>query len=125
MSSAYSAPRRGGLCIGSVNVSGYQVPTTEITSWWGLIDLSWVKEIGSAKTVSQELENLMWSRSLRNVLPAPPQVGKEKRIERKKKKKETGGELALKGVGSCNRDGERRDGGGLSPVTRSGVPGLL
>lgn len=63
----------------------YQVPTTGITSWWGLIDLSWVKEIGSAKTASQELENLRWSRSLRNALPAPPQVGKEKRIERSSK----------------------------------------
>lgn len=101
----------------------YQVPTTGITSWWGLIDLSWVKEIGSAKTASQELENLRWSRSLRNALPAPPQVGKEKRIERSSK--EGNWREGPKGDESCNRDGERRDGGGLRPVTRDGAPSLL
>ena len=40
-------------------------------------------------------------------------------------KKGSGGEKAPKGDESCNRDGERRDGGGLRPVTRDGAPSLL
>lgn len=63
----------------------FRLPGTHYRNYIVVIDLSWVKEIGSAKTASQELENLRWSRSLRNALPAPPQVGKEKRIERSSK----------------------------------------